>query len=101
MAMKERGLQLPLESADLTAHRGLTQAKIVPGAREAARFGDRIENPDLIPIHADVPPETPVATGASSLSLNGTIGAAVAATGVFCPLRSYSAAWRVSSCAAR
>ena len=59
MAVEERGLQLALEGADLPADRGLAEAEIVPGAREAASFGDRIENPDLVPIHDGVPPDDP------------------------------------------
>jgi hypothetical protein len=51
MAVEKGGLQLALESADLAADGGLAQAQIVTGAREAARFGDRIENPDFVPVH--------------------------------------------------
>jgi hypothetical protein len=51
MPMEEGSLQFALESADLAADGGLAQAQIVPGPREATRFGDRIENPDFIPVH--------------------------------------------------
>ena len=51
MTVEEGSLQLALEGADLTAHGGLAQAQIVTGPREAARFCDRIENPDLVPVH--------------------------------------------------
>ena len=56
MAVEERRFQLALEGADLPAHGGLAEAEVVPGAREAAGFGDRVENPDLVPVHGGIPP---------------------------------------------
>ena len=51
MAVEQGSLQLALERADLAADSGLAQAQIVTGAREASRFGDGVENPDLVPVH--------------------------------------------------
>jgi hypothetical protein len=51
MAVEERSLQFALEGTDLAADGGLAQAQIISGPREAARFSDRIENPDFIPVH--------------------------------------------------
>ena len=66
MTVEEGRLQLALEGADLTADGGLAQAQIVTGPREAAGFRDRIENPDLVPVHG-VPLDAPHAPYARRL----------------------------------
>ena len=54
MAMEQRHFQIVLKRTDLSAHRRLAQTQSVTGMGEGARFGSRMKNAQLVPIHGRV-----------------------------------------------
>src|SRR5215472_10254248 len=55
MAVKQRDTEALLKRADLTAHRRLAQIQGLAGMGKAARLGDSVEDPQLVPIHPQSP----------------------------------------------
>src|SRR5260370_33771673 len=51
MLVKQRHAKAFLKRADLPADRGLAQIERLAGMGEAARLGDRMKHPQLVPIH--------------------------------------------------
>src|SRR5437879_10798569 len=51
MPVEQRYAEAFLERADLPADRGLAQVERLAGMGEAARLGDRVKNPQLVPVH--------------------------------------------------
>ena len=63
MAVKQRHAKALLERADLAADRGLAEVQRFARMGKAARLGDRVENPQLVPIHAHAPGSRRAASG--------------------------------------
>jgi hypothetical protein len=51
VTMEQRRAELSFQRADLPAYRRLAHVQRLAGARERARGGGRVENPELVPIH--------------------------------------------------
>ena len=55
MAMEQRHAEAFLERADLAADRGLAEIERLAGMGEAARLGDGVKHPQLVPVHRRCP----------------------------------------------
>src|SRR6266851_2001602 len=51
MPVKQRHAEALLKRADLPAHRRLAEVQRLARMGKAARLGDRMKNPQLVPIH--------------------------------------------------
>ena len=73
MAMEERHAEAFLERADLAADGGLAEVQRFAGMGEAARLGDGVKDPQLVPIHPVSPDDR--RADAASYSAARTIAA--------------------------
>ena len=67
MAVEQRDAQLLLERADLAADRRLAEIQRLARMGEAARLGDRVENPQLVPVHRPSPSLAPPSVYSAAL----------------------------------
>ena len=87
MAVEQRHAEAFLERADLPADRRLAEIQRLAGMGEAARLGDRVKDPQLVPIHRHVRlPAAPPARFARR-----RYSAARAAAASSCAARNFSA----------
>ena len=98
VAVEQRHLEVLLERADLAADRRLRQAQIMAGMGEAAGLGDRVEDPELVPIHRPSAPSLArVFTRRLRSSCHGVASHLSASSAAMQPRPAAVTAWRKTS----